>query len=116
VKLDSPFKLREPVIISFVRRIVVKDDMDLLVLRLIGQRLVHGKWIAYRVRSGIGLPGARIFIVPASGGQPRQLAANFESFGDPVWSEDMRAQGVRFIGSADWTGEFLYTMGFPTAA
>ena len=39
VKPDSPLKLRQPVVVPFVSGIVIEDDMNLPVLRLVGQ---HG--------------------------------------------------------------------------
>src|SRR5260370_33451723 len=40
MKLAPPFELREPAVVSFVRRVVIKDDVDLLILRLVGQYVV----------------------------------------------------------------------------
>ena len=40
MKLDPPFELREPIVVSFVRRVVIQDDVDLLVPRLVGQYVV----------------------------------------------------------------------------
>src|ERR1700687_4430336 len=37
MKLHSPFELCQPVVVSFVRGVVVKDHVDLFVLRGIGQ-------------------------------------------------------------------------------
>jgi hypothetical protein len=41
MKLDSPFELRQPVVVSLVRGVVIQDDMDLRVLRLIGQHAIQ---------------------------------------------------------------------------
>src|ERR1039457_4559911 len=41
MKPHSPFERRQPVVVSFVRGVVVKDDMDLFVLRLIGQHAIQ---------------------------------------------------------------------------
>jgi hypothetical protein len=41
MELDSPFELRQPVVISFVRGVVIEDEVDLCVLRLIGQHAVE---------------------------------------------------------------------------
>ena len=41
VKLDSPLELRQPVVVSLMRGIVVEDDMDFPVLRWIGQHAVQ---------------------------------------------------------------------------
>ncbi len=46
-----------------------------------------GKWIAYRV--GETGPGAKAFVVPATGGQPRQMVPELQSIGhSPSWSPD----------------------------
>ena len=41
MKLDSPLELRQPVVISFVRGVIIKDDVDLFVLRLLGQHAIQ---------------------------------------------------------------------------
>ena len=41
MKLDSPLELGQPVIVSLVRRVVIKDDMDFVVLRLISQHSIQ---------------------------------------------------------------------------
>src|ERR1700730_6286468 len=41
MKLDSSLELRQPLVVSFMRRIVVEDDMDLPVLRLISQHVIQ---------------------------------------------------------------------------
>ena len=62
-----------------------------------------GDWLAYWTGFSTGDPTApdsnRIFIVPAQGGEPRQLAANFESALFPVWSPDGRH--ILFLGARD---------------
>ncbi|HYI93928.1 MAG TPA: protein kinase, partial [Bryobacteraceae bacterium] len=60
-----------------------------------------GDWIAYWTGFSTGDPTApdsnRIFIVPAQGGEPKQLAPQFESALFPVWSPD--GKHVLFIGA-----------------
>ena len=41
MKLDSPLELRQPVVVPFVWGVVIQDDVDLCVLRLIGQHAVQ---------------------------------------------------------------------------
>ena len=41
MKPDSPLELRQPIVVSFVRGVVIQDDVDLRVLRLIGQHAVR---------------------------------------------------------------------------
>ncbi len=61
----------------------------------------QGDWIAYWTGFSTGDPTApdsnRIFIVPAQGGAPKQLAPQFESALFPVWSPD--GKHVLFIGA-----------------
>lgn len=44
MKLDAPFELRQPIVVSLVRGVVIKDDVDLRVLRLVGQHAIHKAW------------------------------------------------------------------------
>src|ERR1700728_1281099 len=41
MKLYSSFKLRQPVLVSFVRGVVIKHNMDLFVRGLIGQHAIE---------------------------------------------------------------------------
>ena len=41
MKPDSPLELRQPVVVSFVGGVIIKDDVDLRVLRLIGQHAIQ---------------------------------------------------------------------------
>ena len=41
MKLDSPLELRQPIVVSLVRGVVIQDDVDLRVLRLIGQHAIQ---------------------------------------------------------------------------
>ena len=41
MKLDAPLELLQPVVIPFVGGIVIQDDVDLPVLRLIGQHAIQ---------------------------------------------------------------------------
>jgi Tol biopolymer transport system component len=51
-----------------------------------------GKWIAYQISGAGGTGrGAKLFVVPSAGGQPRQLVAHFQSVGPAMWSPDGRA-------------------------
>jgi len=60
-----------------------------------------GKWLAYWVGFSTGDPTSpgsnKIFIVPSSGGAPRQLVPQFESALYPVWSPD--GKQVLFLGA-----------------
>jgi Tol biopolymer transport system component len=65
-----------------------------------------GKWIAYWVGQADG--ACRIYVIPAEGGEPRQIAADFAG-AYPVWSPDGRS--LLFLGrkgatlgsaDADW--------------
>jgi serine/threonine protein kinase len=60
-----------------------------------------GDWLVYWTGFSTGDPTApnsnRVFIVPARGGVPKQLAAQFESALFPVWSPD--GKHVLFIGA-----------------
>ncbi len=60
-----------------------------------------GKWIAYWTGFSTGdptSPGSNaIFIVPAEGGVPRQMATQFESALYPVWSPD--GEALLFLGA-----------------
>jgi eukaryotic-like serine/threonine-protein kinase len=51
-----------------------------------------GKWIAYWVGATIWkrftTDAGRLYVIPATGGRPRQLQAEFISAGSPVWSPD----------------------------
>jgi hypothetical protein len=40
VKLDATFEFRQPVVVPFVAGIVVEDDVNFFVLRLIGEHFV----------------------------------------------------------------------------
>jgi hypothetical protein len=47
MKLDPPMELPQPIVVSFVsfvRGVVIKDDVDLLALRLAGQHVVKEGW------------------------------------------------------------------------
>lgn len=61
----------------------------------------RGDWIVYWTGFSTGDPTApdsnRIFIIPAQGGAPRQLAPQFESALFPVWAPD--GTHVLFIGA-----------------
>ncbi len=63
--------------------------------------LPKGDWIAYWTGFSTGDPTApgsnKIFIVPAHGGAPKQLAPQFESAMFPVWSPD--GKHVLFLGA-----------------
>jgi len=41
MKLDSLFELRQPIVVSLVRGVIIKDDVDLRVLWLIGQHAIR---------------------------------------------------------------------------
>ena len=41
MKLDSPFELRQPIIVSLVRGVIIEDDVDFRALRLIGQHAIQ---------------------------------------------------------------------------
>ena len=41
MKLDSSLELREPVVVSFVRGVIIQDDVDLAVPRLVGQHAIQ---------------------------------------------------------------------------
>lgn len=41
VKLHAPLKLRQPVVVSFMRGVVIEDHMDFPVLRLISQHAIQ---------------------------------------------------------------------------
>jgi serine/threonine protein kinase/Tol biopolymer transport system component len=62
-----------------------------------------GKWIAYWTGFSTGDPTSpgsnQIFIIPSSGGSPRQLATDFQSALYPVWSPD--SKHVLFLGAHD---------------
>ncbi len=65
-----------------------------------------GKWIAYWVGTETGdnsgffmVPGAKIFIVPITGGAPREISPTFAAAGYPVWVPDGRH--VLFLGNRD---------------
>jgi eukaryotic-like serine/threonine-protein kinase len=59
-----------------------------------------GKWLAYWVGFSTGDPTSpgsnKIFIIPSTGGVPKQLVANFESALYPVWSPD--GKRILFLG------------------
>ena len=61
-----------------------------------------GEWLAYWTGFSTGDPTApgsnKIFIVPATGGTPKQLVPDFESALFPVWSPD--GKGVLFLGAS----------------
>jgi hypothetical protein len=40
MKPDPPLELLQPVVVSFVRGVIIKDDADLRVLRLIGRHVL----------------------------------------------------------------------------
>ena len=63
-----------------------------------------GKWIAYWVGAeGSGDPDAagasQVFVVPAAGGDPRQIQPGFLSARSPLWFPDSRY--VLFVGNRD---------------
>ena len=58
------------------------------------------KWIAYD--SGHSLARSRIYIVPSSGGVPRELATEIPWAAYPVWSPD--GSRIVFLGSLDPAG------------
>jgi Tol biopolymer transport system component len=66
-----------------------------------------GQWLAYWAGFSTGDPTApgsnKIFIVPASGGMPKQLVPEFESALFPVWSPD--GKGVLFLGASKTDSE-----------
>jgi Tol biopolymer transport system component len=65
-----------------------------------------GKWIAYWVgsRGGDFLPPAgKVYIVPSTGGTPRQLGADFSSAAYPMWSPD--GSRLLFEGARDISGK-----------
>jgi Tol biopolymer transport system component/tRNA A-37 threonylcarbamoyl transferase component Bud32 len=59
-----------------------------------------GRWIAYWVGPpGVGLVGDgeyKVYIIPAAGGAPRQIRADFSWARDPVWSPD--SQSLMLLG------------------
>jgi serine/threonine protein kinase len=61
-----------------------------------------GKWLAYWVGFSTGDPTSpgsnKIFIVPSNGGEPKQLAPQFESALYPAWSPD--GKRVLFLGAS----------------
>jgi Tol biopolymer transport system component len=66
-----------------------------------------GRWIAFQARSGwlpgVG-PASAIFVMPASGGPPRRVAAGFHHAQSPVWVNDstLLFDGLSASGAADW--------------
>jgi Tol biopolymer transport system component len=56
-----------------------------------------GNWIAYFVRGGLY---SSVYVVPAGGGQPRQLQANFALANHPIWSPD--GKQLLFLGVRDF--------------
>jgi Tol biopolymer transport system component len=58
-----------------------------------------GKWIAYWVRDQSYYGQRQIFVIPASGGQPRNVQPDFFSVSRPVWSPD--GEHVLFRGARD---------------
>ena len=70
-----------------------------------------GKWIAYWEGRELGgyLPGsARVFVIEAGGGQPRQLGSDMAAALYPVWSP--KADGVLALGRRDAEGELEASM------
>jgi hypothetical protein len=57
-----------------------------------------GKWIAYWVPGENFHPG-RIFIIPAAGGEPVRLRADFEDAHQPLWAPD--GKHILFCGTMD---------------
>jgi Tol biopolymer transport system component len=68
-----------------------------------------GQWIAYWV----GPPGVapvadgefKVYVIPASGGAPRQIRPDFSSANFPVWSPD--SQSLLFLGRPDSSRNML---------
>jgi Tol biopolymer transport system component/DNA-binding winged helix-turn-helix (wHTH) protein len=65
-----------------------------------------GKWIAYWVGTETGdntgffmVPGAKTFIVSATGGAPREIQPAFAAAGYPIWTPD--GQHLLFLGNRD---------------
>jgi Tol biopolymer transport system component/DNA-binding winged helix-turn-helix (wHTH) protein len=70
-----------------------------------------GKWIAYWTGTEKGAapvndPAGRIFVIPASGGQPKQVGADLPPAGNPIWSPDSQQLLVyanpRVAEGQDW--------------
>lgn len=61
MKLDQPLEPRQPILVALVRRVVVKNDMDLLVLRLVGQHVIQeaAKILPLLILRKLRLPLAR---------------------------------------------------------
>ena len=50
----------------------------------------NGNWIAY-CTTGNWLHESKLFVIPAAGGTPRQLAADAGWAGEPIWVPDGEA-------------------------
>jgi hypothetical protein len=59
-----------------------------------GTRIAY--WAGRRL-GGTRTPGARVFVVPSNGGQPKDLAPGFANARSPVWSPDGRS--LLFFGA-----------------
>lgn len=66
-----------------------------------------GKWVAYYDKNGATAAnsGARLFVIPAEGGTPRQIRADFPVAQMPVWTPDgkhLLFDGTSPAGVTDW--------------
>ena len=64
-----------------------------------------GQWVAYHV--GWARRAARIYLVPATGGAPRELETDVPWAMLPVWSPD--GKRLLFLGNTDPTGSIMAT-------
>jgi Tol biopolymer transport system component len=67
-----------------------------------------GKWIAYWMGERHLAVLGTVWIIPATGGEPKKLTPNFTGAEDPVWAPD--SKGIIALGRSGYTGrpEWLY--------
>ena len=62
-----------------------------------------GRWLAYYVGAGGGR-ATKIYLVPSTGGPPRELKTQIPWAAVPIWSPDRQAHLVRGQHGSIWTG------------